>query len=267
MRKHRREKWWQRRSILCSPVNKLRALLTDDFHDIATHNSIIYIIALNLQLILSNIRCDLFGRERKWMPNTLFESNAHFGVRIDPPGRCRSTIMLQRAFSKNFEWKLQQKLWMRSFSIIMNIALKLKVKQANKGILTCIKGSIQLTHRHNSWNWVLGVAHKPSNELNVLSFTMQKMFWALEHAHTKKIIKKANCVLLRCWLYVFFSSFIHLITDVTTLFHTLTHIRMLRILWNYIFFFNTCFWCKLFVSSIHTHTLTHSRIQSKNKTK
>lgn len=139
------------------------------------------------------------------MTNTLFECNAHFGVHIDPPCRCRFTIMLQKAFSKNFEWKLQQKLWMRSFSIIVNIASKLKVKQANKGILTYIKGSIQLTHRHNSWNWVLGVAHKPLNELNVLSFMMQKMFWALERAHIKKIVIKGKlCAFTMLALYLFF---------------------------------------------------------------
>lgn len=201
------------------------------------------------------------------MPNALFESNAHFGVRIDPPGRCRSTIMLQRAFSKNFEWKLQQKLWMRSFSIIMNIALKLKVKQANKGILTCIKGSIQLTHRHNSWNWVLGVAHKPSNELNVLSFTMQKMFWALERAHTKKIfIKGKLCAftMLALCFFFFFYSLDNWCNNSLSHTHSLPYIRMLRILWNYIFFFNTCFWCKLFVSSIHTQSLAYT-VKEQNK--
>lgn len=170
------------------------------------------------------------------MPNTLFESNAHFDVRIDPPGRCRSTIMLQRAFSKNFEWKLQQKLWMRSFSIIMNIALKLKVKQANKGILTCIKGSIQLTHRHNSWNWVLGVAHKPSNELNVLSFTMQKMFWALERAHTKKILIKGKLCAFTMLALCFFSFFYSLDNWCNnSLSHTHSHTDVAHFVKLYIF--------------------------------
>lgn len=73
---------------------------------------------------------------------------------------------------------------MRSFSIIISVPLKLKVKQAkrlNKGYffsiffsLCRIKGSIQKDTRDNSWIRVLGVAHTPLNELNVLTVVMQK---------------------------------------------------------------------------------------------